>query len=293
MTNITPAGTAVASKYATHKLTFLNVVRAEALKIRTLKSNWVLIIFIVSMMILLALAGAGLINTLGAVASTQQEVNDPTFAASQKATWVTMAHALGITGLDLANLFVAAFAVVLITNEYATHQITSTLSVVPKRTYAYFGKWTLLSVVSFLIGVVSVSASYLLASQLLDSSIKQEVSVDASQVRVWLLAGVCFMFISWIGYGIGALVRNSAGAITCATALLFVLPIIVAIFTNLNSKISAALNYMPATLARTMLTHTQAPDAAVSITAATVWLGLIGIAFVALGYWRFAASSAR
>jgi ABC-2 type transport system permease protein len=124
----------------------------------------------------------------------------------------------------LGQLVIVVLGALMITSEYSTGTVRTSLTVMPRRGTLYAAKAAVFAGVSL---VVSVAASFgtwflgraLLAGMHLPMSLSQP-GVLRSVIITALFTEVCGLF----AFGVGALVRNAAGALTLAYGCLALLP---------------------------------------------------------------------
>lgn len=222
------AGAPTAGRPA-HRLTFFGVLRSEFLKFRTLVSSWVLVIVtVVAMIGLGALLAYVSTAQVGINESTRQNIEENPQFNGQAALPDPMELALQApaAGVTLAYLILGALAVVIVASEFGTRSITSTFTAAPKRTAVYVAKAIVIAVYSAAIAVVSIVGAWLVAQPILA---REDLTFSLWREDVWYnVLGVVVIFVltAWMGMGLGALLRNNAGAIVVLVVLLFVLPII-------------------------------------------------------------------
>lgn len=279
------------SKFSNKKLSFLGVIRSEFLKYRTLLTSWIMVIVTLLVMVgLAALAAYSLNFSLSFINDVPPEMGemDPSSFGSVESLR-NSAAALGGAGLDMANMLIASLAVVFIASEYSTRSIQTTLTVVPKRSMAYLGKFVVISVVSFVLGFVSAVISFYVGQLILDDQLK--VDVNSGILLNWLAVAAYFMFMAWMGFGLGALIRNNAGAIVTAVALIFVSFIV---FMTLPWDWAKDFNdYLPLIIGRTFITYGLADDAEIGYAKAGLVLAAWGAIPALLGYLRFTLTDSK
>ncbi len=227
----TPANPAAPSgARPSYRLTFLGVLRSEFLKFRTLVSSWVLVIVtVVAMIGLGALFAYVAVVQVGFNEDIQQQMeSDPQLGGEMAAMPDPMDFALQspAAGVTLAYLILGALAVVVIASEFGTRSITSTFTAAPKRAEVYIAKAIVIGVYSAVIAVISVLGAWLVAQPILS---QEDLTFSLWREDVWFnILGVVVIFVltAWMGMGLGALVRNNAGAIVILVVLLFVTAII-------------------------------------------------------------------
>jgi ABC-type transport system involved in multi-copper enzyme maturation permease subunit len=191
---------------------FAGAVRSEFTKLRSVRSTyWTLLA--------LAVATIG----IGGLISWGTESHWTNMSAADRATFD--ATSTSLTGLFLGQLVIVVLGALIITSEYSTGMIRTSLTAMPRRQVVYAAKATVFTAVALVIGLVTSFISFFLGQALLHST---NASVTLSQPNVLravigggLFVAACGLF----AFGIGAILRHTAGAITAGIGLLFVLPI--------------------------------------------------------------------
>jgi ABC-2 type transport system ATP-binding protein len=124
----------------------------------------------------------------------------------------------------LGQLVIVVLGTLAITSEYSTGMIRTTLTVMPRRGALYGAKAAVFTVVALVIAFLTSFASFFIGQALLTSA---HVSATLSQPNVGgavtgaaLYVGLCGLF----AFGLGAILRSTAGAMTAAYGLLFLVP---------------------------------------------------------------------
>jgi ABC-2 type transport system permease protein len=134
-----------------------------------------------------------------------------------------------LSGLTLSQLAIAVLGALVITGEYSTGGIRSTLTAVPGRLRLLAAKAVVFFLVALAVGLVTVLVAFYVA-QLILATKGLNIGIGDPQVLRCLLGGGLYLAGSGMfGFGIGALVRHSAGAITAAVGVLLVMPLLVLI----------------------------------------------------------------
>ncbi|MBT1617657.1 ABC transporter permease [Curtobacterium flaccumfaciens pv. poinsettiae] len=201
------------------RLSFPHLVRSEWIKLRSIRSTfWCYAILVVLTIGMAALIGA---NTN----SGGQEL--PTDLAN--GTFVN-ANAVGVL---LSSLVVGVLGVLIITGEYGTGQVRSTFTADPRRTGVILAKATVLAIATFVVSAVATWIGVLISLPLLaGNGIEPEVS-DPSVFLPILGSSVFLTLLALLAYGIGLLVRSSAGGIAITLGLLLVVPGVLALMSGL------------------------------------------------------------
>ena len=182
---------------------FAGAVRAEWIKLRTLTSTWVTSVITIAITVLF---GAGL--AIGYAGSPDR--------ADQAKTMIAAGSVLGM-------IVVAVLGALMITGEYASGQIRSSLMAVPRRGRLFAAKALVVSGFSFILGVLCVALSYAVSYPFMKGHAGS--LTDAHYLGLFWGTGLSFAIISLMAQGVGHLTRSTAGAITMVVSVLFVVPI--------------------------------------------------------------------
>ena len=114
-----------------------------------------------------------------------------------------------------------------VTGEYATGSIRSTFAAVPRRLPVLWSKLGVFLAVTLVLGTIAsvlafVAGQAIFATKDVDASFS-----DPHVARAVLGCGLFLAAMGAFGLALGALVRNTAAAITTLTLVLFVVPVIV------------------------------------------------------------------
>lgn len=243
--------TAVATHtHSIHRLSAANLLRSEWIKLTTLRSTW----WSLAVALVLSLG----ISSLIAAVSRDLTEGFPPVSAILSPTQFTMLVA-GILGA------------IVITGEYSTGMIRSTLAAEPRRGAVLLAKAVVVAVLMALATIVTYAIAILATAPLLRQGI--DWSVPANSL-VPLAYGVLSMVVfTLLGLGIGFIVRNGAGAIAITVGVLFVLPIVFGLFTFAGPSWKWFVDlaqYLPMTAA-SKLTTPGVTDIAPPLLALTAW----------------------
>lgn len=204
-------------------VTFGGVLRSEWIKLRSLRSTWwcaaLIVVVIVGFAALLSsVTGSGPQGTPGAPV--------PEGAEQQSAL-----SALTI-GIVFAQLVAAVLGALIITGEFGTGMIRSTFAAVPRRTAALVAKVLLVGLLTLVASALGLLGALGVSLPLLDGA---GISPDLGDGRLWtalLAAAGSVALTAMMAFGIGAIIRNGAGAIAASVGIVFVLPILFAILVS-------------------------------------------------------------
>ena len=190
-------------------------LRSEFTKIRSVRSTyWTLAAMVIITIGISALLSWGRI---------QDYASQPAFVQAHMAVEIrARATEFSMFGLILGQLVIAVLGALTITAEYSTGMIRTSLTVMPRRETVYMAKALVFTVIALVAGLVTSFGSYFIgqaifATHHLNSSIGQP-GVLRAVIGGGLFLGACGL----LSFGIGALLRHTAGAITTSVALLFV-----------------------------------------------------------------------
>ena len=202
-------------------LSFGGILNSEWIKLRTLRSTaWCYTI------VILASFGLGLLLAawIGPIQAATGG-SDPGLAV-QVAT----------AGIGFTQLVVSVLGALVITGEYGTGMIRSTLTAVPTRVPALLAKALIFGLVTFCVAIVSIAGTALITAPLLSGS-GIDFEFGNGRYILSLVGGAGFLaLIGLIALTLGAIIRNSAGGIAAALGLTLVLPNIVDLFTGMTGE---------------------------------------------------------
>jgi ABC-2 type transport system permease protein len=193
--------------------TFANVARSEWTKLWSVRSTrWTLLAtFVVSVAFTTLFAW-------GETANWSQV--DPEERATIDAT------ANSLAGLYFGQLAIAVLGALVITAEYSTGGIRTTLTAVPQRFKVLAGKGLTFAVVALVVGLLTSFGAFFIG-QAFFATVGVEAHLgDPGVTRAVVGGGLYIMGCGMLGFAVGSLLRHSAGSITSAIGLLFVLPIL-------------------------------------------------------------------
>lgn len=210
-----PAGRAAARGDAARpaRVTQSGVLRAEWIKLRSLRSTLLTALFAAGSMLLMGVVGATDFSSDWDRASVaERALLDPTQSL--------------LSGWFLAQVLIGVIGALAVTSEYASGSMVSTLSAVPRRTPVLVAKLLIPALVALVVMVPAALVGLVLGDLLLPSGVS--VDLGASGVlRAVLGVGVAMAAICAIGAALGFLVRSTAGAIGILVIVLLVLPSLV------------------------------------------------------------------
>jgi hypothetical protein len=131
-----------------------------------------------------------------------------------------------LRGVFLAQLAIGVLGVLVMTAEYATGMVRTSIAAVPRRGTLLAAKATVLGVVSLAVGVVSTFLAYTFGQAVLHSQHLGSSISDPGVRRAVLLSGVYLAMIALFGLAIGTIVRRTPGAIATLFAVVLIFPLL-------------------------------------------------------------------
>jgi ABC-2 type transport system permease protein len=222
------------------KVTLTNVLRSEWTKLWSLRSTrWTLLVAF------LGQAGLGpLIAAIQMGRWTQLSPHD-------RLTYDSINTAVG--GYHLAQLAVGVLGVLVITGEYSTGMIRSSMMAVPRRLPVLWAKILVYAAVTLVLMLIASFISFFAVQAIVTQHHVQHSIGYTGALRTVVGAALYMTVLAVMCIGIGGILRNTAGGIATYVALLFVLPGIIAILPqSLNNSITP---YLPLNAGTTVASH--------------------------------------
>jgi hypothetical protein len=190
------------------------ILRSEARKLGTVRSTlWALLAVVAFNVVTAALLGALLPGHL---------------SPQQKATIDSVRVSLG--GLHLSQIAVGLLGVLAVTSEYSSGMIRATLAAVPQRRLLLTAKALVLAATAAVTGIVACLAAYLVFQAFLPAGDAMRTTLAGPGVlRAVTGAGLYLTVLALLGFGLGAVLRSSAGAVAVLFGVLFVPTLLVAL----------------------------------------------------------------
>jgi hypothetical protein len=182
-----------------------DVVTSEWIKIRTVRSTvWTLVITFA------LCVGIGSLVSFGRASHAKgafEFIVDPTRVSLQ--------------GFGIAEIAIGVIGVLVISSEYATGSIRSTLAAVPRRNWVLTSKAAVLFAVTLAVGEVCAIVSFLVGQAIIRGEGASAATLSTpGALRGVLLAGLSLALLALFAMGIGTMLRHTAGSITVYVALL-------------------------------------------------------------------------
>ncbi|MGO2750466.1 MAG: ABC transporter permease [Pseudoclavibacter sp.] len=136
------------------------------------------------------------------------------------------------------GIVLAVLAVLMVTNEYRSGQIRTTMLSVPRRTPVLIAKAAIIAGISFLIGIVSSAIGFAVAPAILAGGGYTYVLEAPDLVRLTIGSGLYLAAISIIGIALGTIIRNMVAAVLATIVFLIIVPVIPQMFSAYGTEIT-------------------------------------------------------
>lgn len=213
--------TATRSRRArTTRLTAAGIIRSEWIKLRSVRST----VWSYAIIVVVSLGMALLMSATIDFGGSPPPAGMGESIVLQASTF----------GIYFGQLIVGVLGVLVISGEYSTGMIRSTLTAVPKRLPALAAKALVLFATTFVVGLASTFGSLLIALPFLATK-GIEVDVAASAIPGDLaLAALYLALVAVFALGLGTILRSSAGGIAATLGTILLLPTIFQIIAGLT-----------------------------------------------------------
>jgi len=225
---------------ATGRAGLAGTLRSEFTKLRSVRSTyWTIAAVVVVSVGFAAIAGLAIANNIH---------NNPVNKAGMDTTQASLG-----AFFELGQLIIAVLGVLVITSEYSTGMIRTSLTAMPRRGTVYAAKLIVFTTVTLVVSLITSFISFFVGQAAMSGSgvtvsLFHSVTIPANGVQNGPPNNVTFngtivitpgtvltailgtaLFVTVVGliaFGLGSIIRHTAGAITSAIGLMFVIPII-------------------------------------------------------------------
>jgi len=256
-------------------VSFAGVLNSEWIKLRSLRSPFwsysTVFLIVVAFALLMSMAFSLAVSE-GAGAEVASELGLPSLEAG------ALGGLVSTMATQLAQLIVAALAVLMISGEYSTGMMRSTLVAVPARVPVLLAKGAVLAAATFAVGAAASFAAFfatapVLAGAGLDSSI-----TDPEVLRMLFGSALYLVGVALLSLALGAMLRSAAGGIAASVGVLMLLPAILSMIPV--EAIQGVLPFLPSAAGQRIFDATQAgilsPWQGLGVMALWVIAALIG-----------------
>ncbi len=132
--------------------------------------------------------------------------------------------AMSLSGLLVGQLTIAVLGVLVISAEYSTGMIRTTLAAVPRRGRLLAAKAAVFTAVAVVAGEVVSWAAFFVGQLVISGHMPTAQLSQPNVARAVIGGGLYVALVGLMAVAIGTLLRHTAGAVTTVIAILFVLP---------------------------------------------------------------------
>jgi ABC-2 type transport system permease protein len=245
--------------------------RAEA----ALAAEWIKLRSLRSMLLTPLLGAVGFIG-LADLAVKNNAAGWAHLDAVQKARFDPLA--LNFNFVIIGILLFGVLGALVVTNEYGSGLIRTTLAATPQRGLVLAAKAVLAGLLLFALAVVIVFTAFFTGEGILSGYHAPHVSLADRNVLGHLLGTVYYMTAGGlIGLFTGVLVRSAAAAITSMFGLLLVLPVLADRITP-DAVTRHTVPYLPSNLGDEMLHHHQGLSPGSAVAGLAAWVLVLAAA---------------
>jgi ABC-2 type transport system permease protein len=183
-------------------------IRSELTKLRTIRSTtWTLLATVVGTLVVTVLATNGI---------HQRGPGDVHFDSTNQS----------LSGIAIGQLTIGLLGVLMITGEYGSGTIRSSLAATPRRPLFLAAKVLVIGAVSLVVGEILTFACFFIGHAILSGNAPVATLGQPGVLRALLLTGGYLALLGMFGLGLGFIIRHTAGAITAFVGVLFLLPLL-------------------------------------------------------------------
>jgi ABC-2 type transport system permease protein len=199
---------------------FGGTLRSEFTKIRSVRSTyWTLLALLVVSI------GIGAAISAGTAASWSHT------SPSDRATFdATQASVAGL--FYLGELVIVVLAALVLTSEYSTGMIRTSLTAMPRRITVYVAKAVVFAAVAVVVSLVAAFISFFLGQALLASTHHNATLSQPHVLRAIIGSALYVALCGLFSFAAGSILRHTAATISTVIGVLFVLPILVQLLPN-------------------------------------------------------------
>ena len=276
-TTLESAPATTTTRPTTLKVTQARVLRSEWTKFRSLRSTvWTLLVGVVLMIGIGALFSAVTANQFHRFSPAEIAQFDPISTS--------------LTGITFAQLAIGVLGVLMITGEYSTGMIRSSLTAVPRRLPVLWAKLSVFAGIVLVVSLVTSFVSFFLGQALLNTHDLGVTISSPGALRSVIGAALYMTVAGLIGMTIGSLLRNTAAGISTFVGVFFVLPPLAGL---LPSSISDHLvQYFPSNAGQALYGGTHNVTNVLSPWAGFTVLCAYAVVLIALAAWRLRRTDA-
>ncbi len=256
------------SAVAVRHLRVTSVLRSEWIKLRSVRSTrWTLAAMAVLTIGIAIIAGATIPGRWATMTPAARLSFDPT--------------KVSLRGLLFSQLVIGVLGILVMSAEYGTGTIRSTLAAVPNRPLVLAAKTVVFAAVAVVVSEVLAFAAFFVGQSLLTSPATHATLGQPGVLRAVAGGGLVVAVLGLFALGLAAIIRHTAGAITAYVGALLVLPIVIqALPTSINQPLG---KFLPFNISSAMTRVHATVGPATSFSPWTGFALLCAYAVLALG----------
>ncbi|MFU0569338.1 ABC transporter permease subunit [Gardnerella vaginalis] len=243
------------------RLTFMNSLKSEMVKLRGLASTWWCMALTVVLPVIFSFIIALVQKAMSKVdikngASQSKSSAAITVGPSNKSDLIASQESIFRLVISFASVFLivlSIFAVLAVTAEHSTTSIQASLTAVPRRGMFFTAKFIAVAIYVFVVQLIAMAVS-LAAAEL--AFMGDNIS-GLSGSNVWKLPLTLFLgspaimvVVAAMAYGFGMICKSTAGGIMCVIGAVMILPSVLSIImfaSNFAKWNSILIQLLPAT----------------------------------------------
>ncbi|WP_249999005.1 ABC transporter permease [Actinoplanes sp. M2I2] len=207
-----------------------HALRAEWIKLRSLRSTW----YTLTCLFVVALG-------ITALASNAAGDSWDTATEADRLAWDPTGRSL--TAYIVAQLIVGVLGILVVTSEYATGLMGTTLTAMPRRGRVLAAKVLMATAIAVVAGEVLMFASFLIGQPLMARQGVPSASLGDPGVLSAVVAGGLYLAaIALLAVGLGVLMRATAGALATLVGIILLVPALAGLF---PSFLAGLLDFWP------------------------------------------------
>lgn len=227
---------ASATDLSSARVNWFRVLRAEWRKFRSIRSTYVLVAIT-----LVVLIGMWAIVSAGFAFDESEGGPPPGIREALNPVAISLRVSIMLT-----QLVVGVMGVLIVTNEYSTGMIRSTLAAVPRRIPVLTAKAVLLILVVVVVTLPAIFAAFFIGDAML-STANLGLALNEPDVLRALVGGSLYMAgVGIFGSILGWLLRSAAGAIATLVGVIILLPVLLPLIPL--GWVDTASEYLPSTV---------------------------------------------
>ncbi len=157
-----------------------------------------------------------------------------------------------LDGLYIAQVAIGALGVLTISGEYGTGMIRATLSAVPQRRAMLAAKGLVFALATLIAGELMSFTAFGIGQALLAHAHAGTSLSNPDALRATIGGGLYLTAVGLLGFGLGALIRHTAGALSAFFGTLFALTVVTDLLPT--SWRNDVINYLPANAGSQIIT---------------------------------------